>query len=421
LFDTLTPSSSSSSLTPSNTTTTAAAAATPPFCNIHGQVRQVVDDEPSSNSNNNNNSTSTTRLVIDVDFEYSSSAAALPSDWVGLYPCDDALLDPPFSKEPPVWAYTCYDRNCRKDPLIVIKSSSASSSSSTTTTGSFTLDDATLPPFTTQGIYQTIHQTITEQPGCYILLLNRIEGDSAPPYYNICQGNRMHLDYNTTDDHTVEQVVPVLATEKITFFSYGMLSEEELHELESTVATVIHRRTSRRHHYHHPTSSNIDNDSTQSSSMNDDDDDIIVTGVHVLFQTSSMEEEEGQHANNKDRIISATTSSFSSYDTTDDGILIDQQHAQLVVPPPLISIDLELLIQGQVNNAILTTTTTTATARGNNNNNNKEPDDAPDEKLVSLLFARRVEQILREEMVTLQTELEDEHGIHVVLYLLNNK
>jgi len=121
------------------------------------------------------------RTVIDIEFNY-PNLDPLPSDWVGIYPCEDADLSPPFRREPPLWAFTCYDRNCRSDP-----------DDSATGIGNFTFDDMTKPSFTSGGIYKTIEKIITESPGCYKIMLNRIDGDNAPPYYEICQGNEINL------------------------------------------------------------------------------------------------------------------------------------------------------------------------------------------------------------------------------------
>jgi len=119
--------------------------------------------------------------VIDIEFNY-PELDPKPSDWVGVYPCAVANANPPFAVEPTFWAYTCYDRVCRFD-----------APDTATGTGSFTFDDNTLPPYGSIGIYSTINQVITEDPGCYVILLNRIDGDSAPPYYNVCVGNEIEL------------------------------------------------------------------------------------------------------------------------------------------------------------------------------------------------------------------------------------
>jgi len=125
--------------------------------------------------------------VIDIEFNY-PTLDPLPSDWVGLYPCSEANLDTPFSVEPVMWAYTCYSRICRfEDP------------STATGIGSFTFDDSTLPTYGSTGIYQNIDQILNQEPGCYVILLNRIDGDSPPPYYGICEGNEIELSSAPTN------------------------------------------------------------------------------------------------------------------------------------------------------------------------------------------------------------------------------
>jgi len=114
--------------------------------------------------------------VVDIDFHY-PHLEPYASDWIGLYPCSDAYSVPPFNKEPKVWAYTCYDRMCRYD-------------TDATPSGNITFDDETLPFFGSQGIYKKIRDL---EPGCYVVLLNRIEGLSAPPYYGICEGNEIMI------------------------------------------------------------------------------------------------------------------------------------------------------------------------------------------------------------------------------------
>mmetsp|Transcript_9601 Transcript_9601/g.14820 ORF Transcript_9601/g.14820 Transcript_9601/m.14820 type:complete len:487 (-) Transcript_9601:91-1551(-) len=119
------------------------------------------------------------KVVVDIAFSYNDKGP-VASDWVGLYPCEDENLTPPFSKEPAIWAYTCYNRNCRFEPFA-------------NGVRNFTFDDATVPNFGTQGIYNKLEDIIAEKPGCYVALLNRIDGDSPPPYYNICIGNEIEL------------------------------------------------------------------------------------------------------------------------------------------------------------------------------------------------------------------------------------
>eukprot|EP00546_Thalassionema_frauenfeldii_P001092 CAMPEP_0178935948 /NCGR_PEP_ID=MMETSP0786-20121207/24861_1 /TAXON_ID=186022 /ORGANISM="Thalassionema frauenfeldii, Strain CCMP 1798" /LENGTH=202 /DNA_ID=CAMNT_0020614217 /DNA_START=231 /DNA_END=839 /DNA_ORIENTATION=+ len=103
----------------------------------------------------------------------------LPSDWFGIYPCSardpwPLASSPSFNFQPMAWAYTCYTGNCRR----------AENATSDTT---IVFADDTAPLFGTEGYF---HQPVsTLPPGCYTVLLNRIEGWSAPPYYNICAGN----------------------------------------------------------------------------------------------------------------------------------------------------------------------------------------------------------------------------------------
>jgi len=116
--------------------------------------------------------------MVEIEFDY-AELDPLPSDWVGLYPCDAEKLP---RVEPTLWAYTCYSRVCRRDP-----------DDSATGIGSFIFDDATLAPYSLMGTASTLEQIVTEQPGCYKVILNRIDGDSAPPYYKICDGNEIDL------------------------------------------------------------------------------------------------------------------------------------------------------------------------------------------------------------------------------------
>eukprot|EP00546_Thalassionema_frauenfeldii_P000152 CAMPEP_0178935594 /NCGR_PEP_ID=MMETSP0786-20121207/24644_1 /TAXON_ID=186022 /ORGANISM="Thalassionema frauenfeldii, Strain CCMP 1798" /LENGTH=536 /DNA_ID=CAMNT_0020613783 /DNA_START=27 /DNA_END=1637 /DNA_ORIENTATION=- len=107
----------------------------------------------------------------------------LPSDWVGFYPCEDKNMEPiGFSREPSFWAYTCYDRNCRRDPP-----------ESATSDATIVFDDDTMPSFGTAptGSYKSIAQIEAAGGGCYVVLLNKIDGFSAPPYYNLCEGNEI--------------------------------------------------------------------------------------------------------------------------------------------------------------------------------------------------------------------------------------
>jgi len=116
--------------------------------------------------------------TVQIEFNYPDSEP-LPSDWVGLYPCD---VEMPPAVEPTIWAYTCYDRICRQDPP-----------DSATGVGSFVFEDDTVPSYGSMGIFKNLEQIIDTEPGCYIAILNRIDGDSAPPYYGICVGNEIEL------------------------------------------------------------------------------------------------------------------------------------------------------------------------------------------------------------------------------------
>mmetsp|Transcript_25595 Transcript_25595/g.29229 ORF Transcript_25595/g.29229 Transcript_25595/m.29229 type:complete len:656 (+) Transcript_25595:2-1969(+) len=119
--------------------------------------------------------------VVDVEFNY-PELEPVPSDWVGLYPCNDVNLDPPYKNEPTLWVYTCYSRVCRFDDP-----------GTATGVGSLTFDDNTLPEYSMTANYKNIEQIRSEQPGCYRILLNRIDGASPPPYYGICEGNEIEL------------------------------------------------------------------------------------------------------------------------------------------------------------------------------------------------------------------------------------
>jgi len=151
--------------------------------------------------------------VVDVEFDYVSLSAdrnytkncdsrdksgtcvdgsivdftPLGNDWVGLYPCEDALRQPlPFNREPKTWAYTCYDQDigrgkgrCARGPAIG--------------QNAFTFADETAPAFTIQGIYKPLSELVADRPGCYVALLNRYEGYSPPPYYNLCVSKEFQL------------------------------------------------------------------------------------------------------------------------------------------------------------------------------------------------------------------------------------
>lgn len=105
------------------------------------------------------------------------------SDWIGLYPCTDGDTEVPFRVEPDFWSYTCYNDDvgfgegvCRNGPGIG--------------KGTIALDDMTAPSFSYNGVYNRIDELA---PGCYIVLLNRLEGFSPPPYHNICISNTITL------------------------------------------------------------------------------------------------------------------------------------------------------------------------------------------------------------------------------------
>mmetsp|Transcript_14762 Transcript_14762/g.22539 ORF Transcript_14762/g.22539 Transcript_14762/m.22539 type:complete len:516 (-) Transcript_14762:130-1677(-) len=111
------------------------------------------------------------------------SLQPLPSDWIGFYPCDEKdSLPMAFSVEPDFWAYTCLDRACRSDPV-----------DTATTVGPKVFSDATIPPFGQQGVYKSIADIEAEGGGCYVVLLNKMDGFSPPPYYNLCMGNEIML------------------------------------------------------------------------------------------------------------------------------------------------------------------------------------------------------------------------------------
>mmetsp|Transcript_22558 Transcript_22558/g.24902 ORF Transcript_22558/g.24902 Transcript_22558/m.24902 type:complete len:480 (-) Transcript_22558:238-1677(-) len=102
----------------------------------------------------------------------------LSSDWIGLYPCELSETEPfAFNVEPSTWTYTCYDEVCRENQFPAVPK------------GNITFDDETLPEFTKTGLYKPLE----ELEGCYVVLLNRIDGFSAPPYYNLCLGNTIEF------------------------------------------------------------------------------------------------------------------------------------------------------------------------------------------------------------------------------------
>lgn len=104
------------------------------------------------------------------------------SDWFGFYPCSAREPArhglPAFNVEPKTWAYTCYTDNCRR-------------SSTATSEATIVFADETAPRFGTEGFYQKVSSLPT---GCYTVLLNRIDGYAAPPYYNICAGNDFTIE-----------------------------------------------------------------------------------------------------------------------------------------------------------------------------------------------------------------------------------
>jgi len=106
----------------------------------------------------------------------------LPSDWIGFYPCNASMTTPAFKVEPAFWAYTCYDRSCRRDDV-----------ETATKSGILNFSDKTLPDFATQGVYSTIAEIQEKGGGCYVVLLNKMDGFSPPPYYNLCLGNEIMI------------------------------------------------------------------------------------------------------------------------------------------------------------------------------------------------------------------------------------
>lgn len=105
----------------------------------------------------------------------------LSNDWVGFYPCSEKTTEPmAFQVEPEFWAYTCYERDCR-------------TSDTPTSEATIVFADETMPAFGRQGIHTTIAALEAQGGGCYVVLLNKYEGFSAPPYYNLCLGNEIML------------------------------------------------------------------------------------------------------------------------------------------------------------------------------------------------------------------------------------
>lgn len=109
-------------------------------------------------------------------FDLSPSA----SDWIGFYPCSEKDTSPSFSVQPDFWSYTCYDGMCRDDEEAV-------------TTGRIVFKDSTLPSWGRQGIHKSIAQVQEEGGGCYVVLLNKMQGYSPAPYYNLCMGNEFMI------------------------------------------------------------------------------------------------------------------------------------------------------------------------------------------------------------------------------------
>merc|ERR1711920_988698 len=106
-----------------------------------------------------------------------------PSDWIGFYPCIDKNTDSTgksFTREPAFWAYTCYDKDCSQEPDPVSE-------------GTLVFRDSTLWSVGTDGIHKTILEAEQEGGGCYVVMLNKLDGFSPAPYYNICMGNEIML------------------------------------------------------------------------------------------------------------------------------------------------------------------------------------------------------------------------------------
>mmetsp|Transcript_20795 Transcript_20795/g.30782 ORF Transcript_20795/g.30782 Transcript_20795/m.30782 type:complete len:411 (+) Transcript_20795:51-1283(+) len=100
------------------------------------------------------------------------------SDWFGFYPCSAREGSFAFNVEPRAWAYTCYTDNCRRGPTA-------------TSEATIIFADETAPKFGTEGLHQHVS---TLPAGCYTVLLNRINGYAAAPYYNICAGNDFTIE-----------------------------------------------------------------------------------------------------------------------------------------------------------------------------------------------------------------------------------
>jgi len=46
---------------------------------------------------------------------------------------------------------------------------------------------------TTGGNYKSIAELEGEGGGCFVVLLNKMDGWSPPPYYNLCIGNKIYI------------------------------------------------------------------------------------------------------------------------------------------------------------------------------------------------------------------------------------
>lgn len=199
------------------------------------------------------------RIVIDIEFNY-PHLKPRSSDWVGVYPCEDRDRNPSYSREPPIWAFTCYNRNCRLEPDDLA-----------TGVGNFTFDDNTQPGYTSGAIYSTIKKVVDESPGCYIVVLNRIDGDNEPPYYKICEGNEIQLVPISAQPSTslvpsqepsvstrrsfftviapaspepsVKHIDPIQTCQMISFYSSaGILSENELLDFEDEAFEFLRKQ-----------------------------------------------------------------------------------------------------------------------------------------------------------------------------------
>lgn len=106
-----------------------------------------------------------------------------PTDWIGFYPCEEANTQPyPFQVEPDFWIYTCKEENCARLPDATAFSE-----------GTVVVEDKTMPWYGRQGIHTEISEIEANGGGCYVVVLNKYEGYSAPPYYNLCVGNEIMI------------------------------------------------------------------------------------------------------------------------------------------------------------------------------------------------------------------------------------